>query len=83
MRFKDFDHYRMRMMFAADGHRPRQNSPEPCLTPKTHHARLRRPGNQQLGGQLAYIDRLSADGPGDPLGVLEQSGRASGCAKSA
>ena len=33
--FKDFDHYRLRIMLAADGRRPYRASPKPCLSPKT------------------------------------------------
>jgi transposase len=33
--FKDFDHYRLRIMLAADGRRPYTTRPQPCLTPKT------------------------------------------------
>ena len=33
--FRDFDHYRLRIMLAADGRRPYREPTNPCLIPKT------------------------------------------------
>jgi transposase len=40
--FTDFDHYRLRIMLAADGRRSYRARPAPCLNPKTPQSGLSR-----------------------------------------